>query len=197
MLAPGFIDMHSHSDWRLWDNRRAESKIRQGVTTEVVGNCGFSPAPVSTEFVEDLRGFALYIPTGHGLRVALGRRLSAGLRPRAAPRSTSCSSSATARCASPPWASRGAPPTAAELTQMQRLHGATPWTTARGGCPPVSSTRPGSYATTEEIVARRASAAARYRGFYASHIRGEGATLLDAVREAIRVGREARRCRCR
>ncbi|HEY7254811.1 MAG TPA: amidohydrolase family protein, partial [Methylomirabilota bacterium] len=43
-VAPGFIDMHSHSDWRLWDNRRAESKIRQGVTTEVVGNCGFSPA---------------------------------------------------------------------------------------------------------------------------------------------------------
>lgn len=31
---PGFIDMHSHSDWRLWANRRAESKIRQGVTTE-------------------------------------------------------------------------------------------------------------------------------------------------------------------
>ena len=45
-VAPGFIDVHSHSDWRLGGNRRAESKIRQGVTTEVVGNCGFSPAPV-------------------------------------------------------------------------------------------------------------------------------------------------------
>ena len=55
VVTPGFIDMHSHSDWRLWGNRRAESKIRQGVTTEVVGNCGFSPAPVATEFVEDLR----------------------------------------------------------------------------------------------------------------------------------------------
>jgi N-acyl-D-amino-acid deacylase len=49
---------------------------------------------------------------------------------------------------------------------------------------------PGSYATTDEIVAV-AKAAARYRGFYASHIRGEGATLLEAVREAIQVGREA------
>ena len=48
---------------------------------------------------------------------------------------------------------------------------------------------PGSYATTEEIVAL-ARVAARRRGFYASHIRGEGATLLDAVGEAIRVGRE-------
>ena len=50
---------------------------------------------------------------------------------------------------------------------------------------------PGSYAATDEIVgiARRAGGARR--GFYASHIRGEGATLLDAVREAIQVGREA------
>src|SRR5918994_1143458 len=64
VLAPGFIDMHSHSDWRLWENRRAESKIRQGVTTEVVGNCGFSPAPASPEFMDDLRGFALHVPPG-------------------------------------------------------------------------------------------------------------------------------------
>jgi N-acyl-D-aspartate/D-glutamate deacylase len=63
-VTPGFIDMHSHSDWRLFGNRRAESKIRQGVTTEVVGNCGFSPAPVSDEFREDMRGFALYVPPG-------------------------------------------------------------------------------------------------------------------------------------
>ena len=63
-VTPGFIDMHSHSDWRLWDNRRAESKIRQGVTTEVVGNCGFSPAPVSDAFRQEMKGFALYLPEG-------------------------------------------------------------------------------------------------------------------------------------
>ena len=44
MVAPGFIDIHSHSDLRL-RGPSAESKIRQGVTTEVVGKCGFSPAP--------------------------------------------------------------------------------------------------------------------------------------------------------
>lgn len=43
-LAPGFIDPHTHSDLTLLVNRRAESKIRQGVTTEVIGNCGDSPA---------------------------------------------------------------------------------------------------------------------------------------------------------
>src|SRR6266513_1606817 len=45
ILAPGFIDIHTHSDFTLPLNPTAESKIRQGVTTEVVGNCGFSVAP--------------------------------------------------------------------------------------------------------------------------------------------------------
>ena len=46
VVAPGFIDIHTHSDFTLPLNVRAESKIRQGVTLEVVGNCGFSVAPV-------------------------------------------------------------------------------------------------------------------------------------------------------
>jgi N-acyl-D-amino-acid deacylase len=45
VLAPGFIDIHTHSDFTLPLNPLAEAKIRQGVTTEVVGNCGFSVAP--------------------------------------------------------------------------------------------------------------------------------------------------------
>ena len=49
--------MHSHSDWRLLGNRRAESKIRQGVTTEVVGNCGFSVAPALPGKVDALREY--------------------------------------------------------------------------------------------------------------------------------------------
>src|SRR5512138_3226774 len=45
VVEPGFIDIHTHSDFTLPLNPKAESKIRQGVTTEVVGNCGFSVAP--------------------------------------------------------------------------------------------------------------------------------------------------------
>src|SRR4051795_1329842 len=45
VLAPGLIDIHTHSDFTLPLNPLAEAKIRQGVTTEVVGNCGFSVAP--------------------------------------------------------------------------------------------------------------------------------------------------------
>lgn len=47
VVAPGFIDCHSHSDWSLLANRGADSTLMQGVTTEIVGNCGMSYAPVS------------------------------------------------------------------------------------------------------------------------------------------------------
>lgn len=49
VLAPGFVDPHSHTDFTLLANRNAESTIRQGVTTEVVGNCGLGFAPLSDE----------------------------------------------------------------------------------------------------------------------------------------------------
>ena len=54
MVSPGFIDIHSHSDFTLFVNRRGESKIRQGITTEVTGNCGFTAAPVTEEHFDDL-----------------------------------------------------------------------------------------------------------------------------------------------
>jgi len=47
IVAPGFIDCHSHSDWSLLANRGADSTLMMGVTTEVVGNCGMSYAPVT------------------------------------------------------------------------------------------------------------------------------------------------------
>src|SRR5215831_271637 len=57
IVAPGFIDIHTHSDFTLPLNPRAESKIRQGVTTEVVGNCGFSAAPALPGTADMLREY--------------------------------------------------------------------------------------------------------------------------------------------
>ena len=62
VVAPGFIDIHTHSDLTLISNPLAQSKIRQGVTTEVVGNCGFGVAPLPTGVdVENLRAAVAYI----------------------------------------------------------------------------------------------------------------------------------------
>ncbi len=186
-LAPGFIDMHSHSDWRLWANRRAESKIRQGVTTEVVGNCGFSPAPVNPSFREDLRGFAPFLPEGmdfswQSVEEYLKRFDAGG----SALNIIQLVGHGTLRVAAMGFARRG--PSEAELTHMKRLIAES----LDGGAWGLSTGliyAPGSYAETGELV-ELARAAGRYRGFYASHIRGEGANLLDSISEAIRIGRE-------
>ncbi len=186
-LAPGFIDMHSHSDWRLWGNPRAESKIRQGVTTEVVGNCGFSPAPVNPAFREELRGFALFLPDGmdfswQSVEEYLRRFDGGG----SALNVIQLVGHGTLRVAAMGFARRK--PTGAELTHMKRLVSES----LEGGAWGLSTGliyAPGSYAETDEIV-ELARVAGRHRGFYASHIRGEGANLLDAISEAIRIGRE-------
>ena len=57
VVAPGFIDIHTHSDFTLPLNPKAEAKIRQGVTTEVLGNCGFSVAPILPDKVDVLREY--------------------------------------------------------------------------------------------------------------------------------------------
>ncbi len=55
VVSPGFIDTHSHDDAYLLINPQCEDKVRQGVTTDVIGNCGFSLAPLSDEHRDDLR----------------------------------------------------------------------------------------------------------------------------------------------
>ena len=55
VIAPGFIDIHTHSDLALLAEPLGMSKVMQGVTTEVTGNCGYSPFPVSTERTDELR----------------------------------------------------------------------------------------------------------------------------------------------
>ena len=56
-VAPGFIDIKTHSDFTLPINPKAESKLRQGVTTEIIGHCGFSVAPVLPGKVALLRDY--------------------------------------------------------------------------------------------------------------------------------------------
>ncbi|MEP6968872.1 MAG: amidohydrolase family protein, partial [Betaproteobacteria bacterium] len=52
VVAPGFIDIHTHSDMSLLLDGRGQSKVSQGVTTEVTGNCGFSPFPINPQHMQ-------------------------------------------------------------------------------------------------------------------------------------------------
>ena len=185
VVAPGFIDMHGHSDYVLLVNPRAESKVRQGVTTEVVGNCGGSAAPsLGLEEDSNRRNAALY-----GLDVDWStfdeylRRLEKGIAINVA----AIVGHGTVRRCVMDLEERA--PTQGELEEMRGLVD----TAMREGAFGLSSGLvypPGRYAETDELV-ELCRVVARHGGLYASHIRGERETMLKALREAIGIGEAA------
>jgi N-acyl-D-amino-acid deacylase len=188
VVAPGFIDMHSHSDLFYFACPSAESKIRQGVTTEVVGMCSFSQAPVRPEHQALVKGWV----GGIGLTPELqwetfGQYLDALRSVRPAVNVAHFVGHGALRIAAMGFAARHAD--AGEIAAMERHLGealdAGAWGFSTGLVYP-----PSSYADTRELVALARAMAPR-GGQYASHIRGESSMLLDSIREAIRIGEEA------
>ena len=185
-VAPGFIDMHSHSDFVLLVNPMAESKVRQGVTTEVTGNCGTSAAPILGPAKEQA-------VSRHQRRYGVDvewesfddylRRLEEGVAVNVA----ALVGHGTVRQCAMDMEERA--PTGGELDEMRMLVAEAMEAGAFG----LSSGLvypPGRYADTAELI-DLCRVVASFNGIYASHIRGERETLLDAVREALRIGEEA------
>jgi N-acyl-D-amino-acid deacylase len=190
-LAPGFIDIHNHSDLTLLADPQAESMLGQGVTTTVVGNCGSSAAPwlgpeggPAAERMRDeasrglgvewaWRGFGEYLQRLQGARPAINVAALAG--------------HGTIRQQVMGLATRA--PDAGELRRMKAMLEAALAEGAAG----LSSGLvyyPSCYAATEELVelARLAGAAGK---LYCTHIRSEAEALLEAVAEAIDICRRA------
>ncbi|RJS88505.1 D-aminoacylase [Candidatus Bathyarchaeota archaeon] len=189
IVAPGFIDIHSHSDFTILLDPGVESKIRQGVTTEVVGNCGTSAAPMNEE-VRAYRERYMRGDLGEDFEFnwrTMGEYLDLIDEKGASFNVVALVGHGTVRQNVMGFEDR--PPTEAELEEMKRLvaeameDGA--WGMSTGLIYP-----PSCYAETDEIV-ELAKVVARYGGIYATHIRGEGRTLLEAVREAIEIGERA------
>jgi len=182
-VCPGFIDMHSHSDFTLIVNPRAESKVTQGVTTEVIGNCGGSAAPSIGLEVDRTRriregygiepgwdSFSSYMTTLEKCKVAINVAPLVG-------------HGTVRRCV---MGVENRDPTPKELDEMRRLVRESMEAGAFGMSTGLVYP-PGRYAKTSEII-ELCKVVAKYGGIYASHIRGERETLLDAVEEAIEMG---------
>ena len=189
-VTPGFIDPHTHSDLPLLVNPPAESQVRQGVTTVVIGNCGSAPAPVGPLNGAFLNRRIGERAAGQGLRRdwrTFGEYCDRLRRQGVAVNVAPLAGHATLRGEVMGMEHR--PPTADELAAMRRLL-AEALDDGVFGLSTGLIYPPSSYADTDEIVAL-AEVAARRGGLYFSHIRGEGDTLLDAVDEAIEIGRRA------
>ena len=190
VVAPGFIDMHSHSDLALLINPKAESKLRQGVTTEVIGMCGFSPAPCPPARKQQIRDtFGAWAQHqdvawnwgtfGEYIGALRARPASVNVVP--------VVGHGIIRTAAMGEANRA--PSEAELVRM-RDAARQAMEEGAAGLSTGLVYAPGMWAETEEIIAL-AKAIAPLKGIYFSHIRGEADGLLASIGEATRIGREA------
>ncbi|MDH4145435.1 MAG: D-aminoacylase [Acidimicrobiia bacterium] len=181
VLAPGFVDVHTHDDGAVLTHPDMHFKLSQGVTSVVVGNCGFSA-----------------IPEGMGSASGLFEGLGSGfadLDAYAAAVEAACPALNVATQIghnSMRYAAMGnekRPPVREELEQMR---GWVAQAMEQGAIGLSSGLvyQPGRYSQTEELIAL-AEVVAPFGGLYNTHMRNEGARLLDAVAETIRIGAEA------
>ena len=199
VVCPGFIDIHGHSDLAVVVDPRAESKVMQGVTTELGGNCGHSPAPLEGYALEEEERAA----ERYGINVdwrSFGEYLDRIDRQGCSINFACLLGHGTVR-----WCVVGPDdrdPTEEEMERMKKLVDKS----MREGAFGLSTGlmyAPGCYASTKEII-ELAKVVAKHGGIYASHIRrrGEGIrrwglitpridTLVEAVREVIEVGERA------
>ena len=185
-VAPGFIDIHNHSDSSVFIVPTADNYVTQGVTTIVVGNCGYSPAPVTEnnkeflvysekDFIKETgsipwRSFSEYLNSLEVLEKSLNVITLVG--------------HGTLRSAV--LGVSDVKPSEKQLNEMIDLLDEA----MNAGAFGVSSGLiyvPGIFSETRELI-ELAKIVSRYGGIYSTHIRNEGLELLDAVTEAIQVG---------
>ncbi|HPL62246.1 MAG TPA: D-aminoacylase [Syntrophales bacterium] len=187
-VCPGFIDPHSHTDIELLVNPRAESKIRQGVTTEISGNCGFSPFPLNgTAFREK----SVQLRERYGIEISwkgihgfLKRLENSGM---ALNYATMVGHGALRNIVG---ACLDIPVSPVQLIKMKTILGKCLEQGALGLSTGLIYT-PGSYARDEELI-ELCRVAAAAGGIYATHMRDEGDYLMEAVEEAIRIAAASR-----
>ena len=162
VVAPGFIDPHTHALRGIFDVPNAESALLQGVTTLTEGNDGSSPFPVDAHYREIE---ALGISPNWSIFVGQGtiRSIVVGAEDR--------------------------DPTASEMERMKSMVAEAMEQGALGISTGLFYV-PGSFTSTEEVI-ELAKVAAGYGGIYISHMREEAYQLLDSVQETIRIGEEA------
>ncbi len=182
VVAPGFIDMHSHSDFLLLEDGAAQAKVRQGVTTEVLGE-GQSAGPHQGKLLprkvllggKEVRWTTLggYFDTLERAGVAVNVASYVGL--------------------DNVWQSVMGPSFARPTdAQFRRMEGLVDEAMRDGafGLSTLLAMPPGSLATTDDLV-RLGKVVARHGGLYSSHIRNEGTGVREAVTEAITIGEKA------
>ncbi len=188
VVCPGFVDMHSHTDFTLPVLPTADSLVHQGITTAVVGQCGSTPVPLLPDTREHsiamMQSDEYELPwqewSTFGSYLDYLRKIGTSINV------VPLVGQGTLRQAVMGFTA--AAPSEEQIARMQ-AEVVEALDERAVGISTGLIYPPGSYATTEELIAVTRPVGER-GGLYFSHIRGEGQTLLEAISEAIRIGRE-------
>ncbi|MBN1271226.1 MAG: amidohydrolase family protein [Candidatus Aminicenantes bacterium] len=186
VVCPGFIDVHNHTDIELIVNPKAESAVRQGVTTLISGNCGSSPFPVAEEIYEEMKGNLKEVYdvdlNWMDIRGFLARLEEKG----SALNYTTLAGHGTIRGAAMGFNDR--PPKQEELERMKLMVKENMQNGAFGLSTGLEYA-PGSFAQPGEII-ELCRIVSEFNGVYATHMRDEGDFLLESLEEAVEVARQ-------
>lgn len=191
-VAPGFWDLHTHDDFVIAMKENPsllECRIRSGVTTLVGGNCGYSPHPVTDEYLGDLRGYTAFLDPG----ISYKWRDLKGYFEYLEKQGIVCNYATNFGQGAVRTAVMGLgdiAPANDEQLQKMKDHVAKEMEQGAFGMSTGLLYPPGQFTQTEELV-ELAKVVAEYGGVYLSHLRNESALWIDALKEAITVGRKA------
>ena len=188
-LAPGFIDAHSHSEVHVFADPARLCKLRQGITTEVAGQCGWSRGPADDGMQAEYRDYMAASGWGMPERVygSFRELLQAVEDMRPGAHQISFVGHNMIRGSVMGMADRS--PTEAEMVRMKSLMESAMQEGALGISVGLVYA-PGIYSNTEELI-ELARVVGHYGGIYTAHVRDEADRLLEAVDETIRVAKEA------
>ena len=180
VLAPGFIDAHGHSDLSLLAYPEAISKVTQGITTEVAGNCGLSAFPLTKLNREHLE--KLYANYGEILDWTDYPSYRERLRERRPTMRLAClCGHNTLRAAVAGYETKQL--SARQIAEMETLLAAALDTGAKGLSTGLLYV-PGKFAQQDELI-RLLRVVSAHNGVYATHLRSEGDGLLEALAETL------------
>jgi N-acyl-D-amino-acid deacylase len=193
VVAPGFVDMHTHSDLAVLFDPLTNSKIFDGVTTEVVGNCGIGVAPVSEanrQLLIDYLGTRMIgnLPVTIELKWESMAEYLDYVRQHP-PALNVCALLAQGAVRIAVMGFDKETPTSEQLAEMKALVAASMAEGAVGFSSGLIY-MPGEFSTTDEL-AELAKEIGPYQGFYVSHIRNESEGVFDALEEALTIGGKA------
>lgn len=192
IVCPGFIDINSHSDFSLFSNPKAESKVRQGITTEIIGQGGRTLGPINTKYLSDLKQYTSSYVQNINEQNYWNWKTQTEFMEILSFKKTSINIASLVGYGSIRVAVMGFEKRRPTLYEMEKMKSLLEEELINGihGLSLGLDNSPDSLATSEELI-EMAKIVKKYNGIYSIHMREEGNYLIDSINEVIEISQKS------